>query len=197
MKKPPNIQSKFDQLYETLSGEEFLQMKSLNGEVPFHVTEYSMDQHLEYQAAIHSLIKRLQSGGINVLEVHLYDLLLEFLQSKNLLNRLITVEERMNQKQFLKALRSSANFGAQIKPWIHQRVKKYPQTQIYFLNGLAEIHPVYQITGILENLQSVFHQAPTVIFYPGTYEKTEFKLFDQISEPNYYRAYHLDKTLTS
>ena len=197
MKKPPNLQSKFDHLFETLTSDEFLQMKALNGEVPFHVTEYTMDQHMEYQSAIQSLIKRIQSNGINVLEIHLYDLLLEFLESRNLLDRLIAAEERMDQKKFLKALRSSANFEAQLKPWIQTKVNEHPQAQIYFLNGLAEIHPIYQITGILENLQSVFHQAPTVIFYPGTYEKTEFKLFDQISEPNYYRAYHLDKTLIS
>lgn len=191
------IQAKFDYLYEKLSLEDFLAMKSLNGEVPFHVTEYPMDQYAQYQSAIHALKKRLQSRGIKILEIHLYDLLLEFLRSKNLLDRLIKAEDRMNQKQFLKALRSSANFEAQLKPWIQELAKAHPGAQIYFLNGLAEIHPIYQTTGILENLQSILHEAPTVIFYPGQYEKTNFKLFGLISEPNYYRANHLDQNRTS
>jgi len=72
-----DIVKKFDHLYKVISNEDFLSKKSLGGEIPFFISAYDPKQQSKLTGAIKGLKNKLETGGIPLLELNLYDLSLE------------------------------------------------------------------------------------------------------------------------
>jgi hypothetical protein len=61
---------------------------------------------------------------------------------------------------------------------------------IVFLIGVGKAFPFIRSHTVLNNLHSAIN-APLVMFFPGTYDGLSLKLFDEIKDDNYYRAFRL------
>ncbi len=67
---------------------------------------------------------------------------------------------------------------------------------VIFLSGVGEIYPYIRSHNVLNNLQSTAKQAPTVMFFPGTYTHAlatgaSLDLFGLLHDDKYYRAFNL------
>jgi hypothetical protein len=77
-----DIVKKFEHLYKVISDEDFLHMKKLGGEIPFFIAAFDPKQQIEVDRAIRSLKNKLETNGIPVLELNLYDIALELLNEE-------------------------------------------------------------------------------------------------------------------
>ena len=67
---------------------------------------------------------------------------------------------------------------------------------ILFLTGVGEVFPYLRSHTILNNLQSVATEKPTVLFFPGEYRHTieegsSLELFGLLRDDKYYRAFNI------
>ena len=187
-----NIPQTFDLLFKVLSNQKFLNKDGLGGEIPFFIQSVQVAQQHEIDVHIPSLIKRLVSVNINILEINLYHLCIEILEQENLLAPILKQESGMQKNRLFRVLSSTLNIDTKIIPEIQKRMENC-QAKIVFITGVGAAFPVIRSHNILNNLQSLVDQVPLVMFFPGTYNNKSLTLFDSLKDENYYRAHNLNE----
>jgi len=189
--KHENIANKFTQLYTIICSRSFLQMEALGGEIPFFISTYHPGQEIEVTKAIQSLKNKLENEGIAILEINVYDIALEILDKELGLDEMFTIEREMNKSEFKDALQSVLDINEVLMPTIKEKIGKY-NAEVYFLTGIGHVFPFIRSHNILNNLQNIATEAPTVMFFPGIYNGQSLELFGKLKDDNYYRAFNLD-----
>ncbi|MCK5538545.1 MAG: DUF1788 domain-containing protein [Bacteroidales bacterium] len=187
-----DISLKFKNLYKRCSSELFLSKKALGGEIPFYICPYNPKQELEVSEATKLLKNKLETSGIEILELNLYDLTCEILESKGLMDRMFKLEKSKSKDKFLRALQSSLNIHEVLMPLIKSKIEK-ANAKIYFLTGIGLVYPFIRSHNVLNNLQNIAKEAPTLAFFPGEYNGHTLNLFSLLQDDNYYRAFNIEK----
>ena len=185
-----NIAEQFDHLARVIASEDFLQRRSLGGEIPFFVSTYNIADEEEIIKAIRGLKNRLESQGIPVLEINLYELALEILARELGEGVIFEMESGMDKAEFREALESVLDIREVLMPAIRRKIDA-AAAKVYFLTGIGNTYPFIRSHNVLNNLQTVAKEAPTVAFYPGNYSGTSFELFGLLKDENYYRAFNM------
>lgn len=187
-----NLTNKFEHLFNVISSSNFLNKESLGGEIPFFISAYNAEEELACREEIGLLIKKLENQGIPILELNLYDLVCEILESKGGMERMFKVEKVKSKDKFLNALQSSLNMHQVLMPLIKQKIESN-NAKVYFLTGIGLVFPFIRSHNVLNNLQNIAKEAPTVAFFPGDYNGHTLNLFGLLKDDNYYRAFNMDK----
>ena len=102
------------------------------------------------------------------------------------------VERKKGSQKFLRALQSSLNIHEVLVPKIKEIIDS-SNSKVYFLTGIGLVFPFIRSHNILNNLQSVAKESPTVAFFPGDYNGHTLNLFGLLKDDNYYRAFNIEK----
>lgn len=190
-----DIAAKFDHLFKVIESKEFLRMESLGGEIPFFISAYNIKQETDVEKAIKVLIKKLETNGIPVLELNLYDISIDLLEGKMGLDRIFKIEEKKSKTKFKRALQSSLNIHEVFMPKIEAMIEA-SDAKVYFLTGIGQVYPFMRSHNILNNLQNYAKKAPTIAFFPGIYTGLSLNLFGLMKDDNYYRAFNIENYKT-
>lgn len=188
--KPENLHQKFEALYQRLSEPQKL-LKSLGGEIPFFIVTYPPQQEEEVFQAIDKLQNRLIQNGLQILELNLFEICHEILYRELGPGQIFEDELDMDKHDFYQALQSVLSVEDVVMPELLHRIQQ-SDAQLYFLTGIGQVYPFLRTHNILNNFQSVGRNAPSIIFFPGSYNGLTLKLFDRLDDDNYYRASHID-----
>jgi hypothetical protein len=186
-----DIAKKFEHLYQVISTEEFLRMESLGGEIPFYIFAFEAKQQCDVDKAIKGLKNKLGKNGIPVLELNLYDISIEILTRELGKDELFELERSMNKDEFKDALQSTLNIKEVLIPRIKEIIDTNP-ARVYFLTGIGMVYPYIRSHNVLNNLQNVARNAPTLAFFAGDYNGYSLELFGLLKDDNYYRAFNID-----
>ena len=185
-----DIVKKFEHLYKVISDEDFLQMRKLGGEIPFFIAAFDPKQQIEVDRAIRSLKNKLETNGIPVLELNLYDIALELLNKELGEGEIFELEKTMDKKEFKEALQSILDINEVLIPKIKGMIDT-TSAKVYFLTGIGLVFPFIRSHNVLNNLQNVAKKAPTVAFFAGEYNRYSLELFGLMKDDNYYRAFNI------
>lgn len=188
--KLENLHNKFDKLFGNLKKESFLSMSALGGEIPFYIVPYNPVQENDVAQKTKQLKDRLSLAGIGVYEINLYDLALQMLEERGVLDKIIEKEPELGKEKLFKTLQGVLDSETKLVPKIEMLANENP-SQIIFLTGIGQVFPYIRSHTILNNLQNHIKDRPTVMFFPGTYGK-DLSLFGKLKDDNYYRAFNLD-----
>jgi len=185
-----DIVKKFEHLYKVISDEDFLQMKKLGGEIPFFIAAFDPKQQIEVDRAVRSLKNKLETNGIPVLELNLYDIALELLNEELGEGEIFELEKTMDKKEFKEALQSILDINEVLIPKIKGMIDT-ASAKVYFLTGIGLVFPFIRSHNVLNNLQNVAKKAPTIAFFAGEYNGYSLELFGLMKDDNYYRAFNI------
>jgi hypothetical protein len=185
------ISEGFEHLFQVVSTKDFLEMKSLGGEIPFFIFPFEAREQVEVDKAIRGLKNKLENNGISVLEINLYDLSMEIINQELGEGEIFTLEKEMDKDEFKEALQSMLDMNEVLMPAISQLIQN-SRAKVYFLTGIGLVFPFIRSHNILNNLQNVAKDAPTVAFFPGKYNGYSLELFGLLKDDNYYRAFNID-----
>jgi hypothetical protein len=191
MSQKEDIAKKFEHLYRVISTEKFLSMQALGGEIPFFISAYYPKQELEVVKAIRGLKNKLETNGISVLEINLYDLSLEIINSELGEAEIFELEKTMTKDEFKSALQSLLEINEVLMPAIKQKISAH-SPKVLFVTGVGAVYPFIRSHNVLNNLQNVAKNAPTLMFFSGTYNGQSLELFGLLKDDNYYRAFNID-----
>lgn len=183
--------NKYNELFDKISSKSFLNKEALGGEIPFFLFPYNAKEEIKTQDAIKKLINKLDVQGVKVLEINLYDLVIEILEEKGGVERMFEVEKARNKDKFLRALQSTLNIQTVLMPKIKEAIET-SNAQVYFLTGIGQVFPFIRSHNILNNLQSIAKDSPTLAFFPGDYNGHSLNLFSILKDDNYYRAFNIN-----
>jgi hypothetical protein len=181
----------FELLHRMISTKDFLEMKSLGGEIPFFIAPFSSKNQVEVDKSIKGLKNKLGNQGIAVLEINLYELAFSILDQELGEGEIFVLEQQVDKTEFKEALQSVLDVNEVLIPAIKRLIDNSP-AKLYFLTGIGLVFPFLRSHNILNNLQNVAKSGPTIIFFPGVYTGHSLELFGLLKDDNYYRAFNID-----
>lgn len=164
-------------------------------DIPFYICPFAPEEQVNMTAECTQLKSELAEDGVSVRELNLFDLTVNLLQEIVAWEELAAFEKDERKDIFLEELQSTINLKEVLIPRIRKIVDD-SSFDVLFITGVGEIFPIIRSHLILNNLQSVLKDAPTVIFFPGRYAHgfangSSLQLFCRLEEEHYYRAHNL------
>jgi hypothetical protein len=189
------IQEKFQHLLRLIGSERFLKKQGLGNEVPFFICPYRPEEAIEMEKLQKQLVNKLQGSGIQVLEINLYDLVIEILRREGDWDWYLENETTMSKQELKEDLQSILDVSEVLIPAIADKMRQ-ADFDVMFIGGVGEVFPYIRSHNVLNNLQSTAKEKPTVMFFPGAYTHSlgngaSLDLFGRLHDDKYYRAFNI------
>lgn len=170
---------------------EFLSGSGIGNEIAFYIFDYAPEDELRVREHVRFLVKHIpkQRPGLRVSHVNLLALVVDYLKSRNLLERSLKMQAEKGDEYLLKALapileaeKIAPVFTAEATP---------EQNDLVLVTGVGSVWPILRSHNLLNNLHARMGKTPLVMFYPGRYDGQSLRLFGKVKSNNYYRAFKL------
>lgn len=186
---------RFQHLLAVISGNRFLQMTGIGKEVPFYICPYKPEDALEMESIQKHLANQLEQVGVRVLQINLYDLSMNILKKDGDFEWLIANEQRLPKQRILEEIQGILDVQTVLVQEIGKQLNSN-EYDVLFLSGIGEVYPYIRSHNVLNNLQSVAKQRPTLMFFPGAYTQSletgaSLDLFGRLNDDKYYRAFNI------
>jgi hypothetical protein len=185
------LTERLNRILPKLTSPELLSGSGLGNEIGFYVFDYPAEDELRVRDHIGFLLDHLPKSkpGLRVKHVNLFDLVINHLQARNLLERAIEMQRTQGDEAVFKALsaplhesRLAQIFADFAQPAAHDLV---------LVSGVGSAWPLLRSHALLNNLHPVMGSTPLILFYPGKYDQLTLQLFGILESRNYYRAFKL------
>jgi hypothetical protein len=178
-----------------ISSQRFLNNEGLNNEVPFHICPFEPEISQDMNHAIKQLRNELNDKDIGILEINLYDLVVEILKEEGDWEWLIENEPTLSREELKEELQGILDTESVLIPAIVKKMKG-SAFDVMFITGVGEVFPYIRSHNILNNLQRVAKEQPTLMFFPGKYQHSlasgaSLRLFNKLQDDKYYRAFNI------
>jgi hypothetical protein len=190
-----SIDQRYKHLLNVMSSNRFKNKEGLGNEVPFFICPFKPKETLEIQTLYQQLINKLTQLGTPILEINLYDLAIKILKENDDWDYYIKEETNMSKDRFKEELQSILDIETVFTPAIED-IMKDSNFDVMFITGVGEVFPYIRSHNILNNLQKVAKEKPTVMFFPGDYRHSlesgaSLELFEKLRDDKYYRAFNI------
>ena len=179
----------FELIFSQVTNKNFLSMKALGGEEPFFIYSYD-PKNQEIANETKRLKKRIENAGLSVLVINLYHLSIDILKSRGILDKILQKEQTIPKYKLLQTLTNILDAETKIMPYI-QNLAQENKTSMVFIEGVGEVYPFIRSHTIINNLQKVILDRPTLMFFPGNFDGHKLVLFNKIHDDNHYRAFNI------
>ncbi|EJF4458719.1 DUF1788 domain-containing protein [Vibrio parahaemolyticus] len=193
MQTVQQLQQRLEQVQDRLESDEFLTNKELGGEIGFYIFDYPVEHEIIVREHIDFLTKKLASRseitGKRFASINLYEMVVELLKSRKLLDRAYKMQFEKGDDALFKALKGPLEQNRFAEFIVKQA--NVLECDFIILHGLGSVWPIIRGHGLLNALHAKVGNVPTVMFYPGEYDGATLKPFGRIESNNYYRAFKL------
>lgn len=189
------INERYEHLYDVMSSQKFKNKEGLGNEVPFFICPFKPKDYEQIQRMKTQLFNRLNENGTTILEINLYDLAIKILKDNGDFDFIIAQEANMPKERLKEELQSILDIETVFMKEIDS-IMKSSNFDIMFITGVGEVFPYIRSHNILNNLQKVARDKPTVMFFPGDYRHSlesgaSLELFELLRDDKYYRAFNI------
>ncbi|NLI13793.1 DUF1788 domain-containing protein [Pelotomaculum propionicicum] len=162
-------------------------------EINFWIFDYDPADEMAVRAHVSYLEQRInnQYDDVRIVQFDLYKLILNVLREKNYLDKVMQMEQAKTSHAIINPIKKTLRLtldGDLIIGKITESI--VPERDIIFLTGVGKAWPIIRSHTVLNNLHSKIDRNPLVMFFPGDYTN-ELRLFGEITDDNYYRAFKL------
>lgn len=188
-----SLDERLEQLEPKILERNFLTGRGTVGEVNFWIFDYPSEQEMAVRSHVAYLVNRINKGhdGVRIKCFDLYNLMIEVLREKNYLDKVLDMEKSKGSEAIINPLKRTLRLTEKDDLIIAKITKDLtPEKDIVFITGVGKAWPIIRSHTILNNMHSRVDKNPLVMFFPGEYT-SELKLFGEITDDNYYRAFKL------
>ena len=122
----------------------------------------------------------------------LYEIMIGHLENKCYLDKVLQMEKAKGGESIVSPIKKNAGGSRLVTMWWLARLLRMSirKRNIIFITGVGKAWPFIRSHTVLNNLHSRIEGTPVVMFFPGEYT-SELRLFGEIKDDNYYRAFRL------
>ena len=189
-----DIHERLSKIKETITNSSFKEGKGLGNEIGFYIFDYEPKYEMLVREYVYNLKRQIKKEfyNVHIKEFDLYDVMLELLDQKGYLQKNFEMEKKKGSRHVFhateKTLRLTSDKDNKIVNYISQNTE---DDDIVFLTGVGKVWPIIRSHTVLNNLHRVLDHVPVVLFFPGTYDGGSLRLFNEVKDDNYYRAFQL------
>jgi hypothetical protein len=187
------IYERLDKILPRVQEKRFRENKGLGNEIGFYIFDYDPSDELIVREHIKFLKQKINSedSEIEIKEFDLYEIILEILEDKGYLDKVFEMEKQRGTEYIINVIKKTLRLTQKndlVVEYIRNRVN---DNDIVFLTGVGKAWPIIRSHTVLNTLHAAIDKVPLVMFFPGIYDGLELKLFGEIKDDNYYRAFKL------
>lgn len=157
----------------------------------YYIFDYDAAKELYIRERINFLIKKSRSSDINIVVFDLYDIIIDISKKKGFLEKNFEFEQKKGLDRVTKAIGNMLRVTTPNNLVVKFIEEHSNGADVIFLTGIGKCYPLFRAHNVLNNLNSVVHNIPVVLFYPGSYDGQYLVLFSKIKDDNHYRAFKL------
>ena len=182
---------RLNKVLEKITSEEFLSGSGIGNEIGFYIFDYAPEEELRVREHIRFLLGHIPKvkQDLRVKHINLFDFALEYIQSRNLLDKALQMQRERGDEALKKALAGPLheNKLANVFTGVAQPLNHH----LVLVSGVGSVWPILRSHTLLNNLHPIMGSTPLVMFYPGRYDGQSLRLFGKLKNDNYYRAFKL------
>ena len=184
------INDRLNALLPKLQDARLLSNRGIGNEIGFYIFDYDA----EYEPLVQQYVARLKvqlmspPNELIVLEINLYRIILDILQERRVLEKAFELEANKGNAVLSKTIAPLVR-PDQVIGYIQKQLQG--NEQLVLMTGVGASWPLLRSHTILNKLHPIFDKIPLVMFFPGSYDGHELRLFNTIKDDNYYRAFPL------
>ncbi|WP_448267988.1 DUF1788 domain-containing protein [Nostoc sp. DSM 114159] len=184
------INQRLDALLPKLQDARLLSNRGIGNEIGFYIFDYDAEYEPLVQRYVDRLKPQLTSSPIQLilLEIDLYKTILDILSERGVLKKALELEATKGNAALAKTVAPLVR-PDQVIAYIQKKLRG--NEQLVIMTGVGASWPLLRSHSILNNLHPVLDKIPLVMFFPGSYDGHELRLFDTFKDDNYYRAFPL------
>lgn len=185
------LDERLNKILPTLTSEKFRENRGLGNEVPFYAFDYPAESELQVREHVDFLVTQLAKAkpALKVARVHLFQVLVDMLEERNFYDKAVKLQAAKGGEALLKQLKGPLK-AEKVADFI---TAKWPvdEYDAYLIDGVGSAYPIIRTHKLLNVLQPYTGLTPLVLFFPGEYDGQSLRLFGQLSDTPYYRAFRL------
>ena len=185
------LNERLNMILKTVTDDGFLSGRGIGNETAFYIFDYPPEDELRIRDYLRTLLDHIpkQRHGMRVKHIDLFDFVMDYLKSRNLLDKAIQMQREKGDEALKKALAGplhESKLGS-----LFAEVAQPDQHDLVIVSGVGSVWPLLRSHTLLNNLQPVMGKTPLLMFYPGRYDGQSLRLFGKLKNNNYYRAFKL------
>lgn len=186
-----SFETRLNQVIDRLLSKELLANEGLGNEIGFYIFDYEPEKELQVREFIETIKDQLpkRKPDIRFMHINLFELLIDYLQERKLLERAFQLQKDKGDEELLKALKGPLH-ELKIAKYFVERAKP-EEHDLILMSGVGNSWPILRSHTLLNSLHPLMNDTPLVIFYPGKFDGQGLRLFGKLKESNYYRAFRL------
>jgi hypothetical protein len=186
------FEERLNHVLPRLTSTDVLDNKGAGGEIGFWVFDYPPECEMQMRSWLGGVIEpglRKQKPDLRFAVVDLFEEVVGLLEERGLLNKAFEMQLKKGDDALLASLRSvlkEDRLAARI-------VERHDATDLDLLiiKGVGASYPMLRTHTLLSALHPHMGATPLLLLYPGRYDGMSLRLFNVLSDDNYYRAFRL------
>jgi len=161
-------QTRLDLVLERIENPKFLKNDGLGNEVGFWIFDYPAQHELIVRENLEHITSKLKKHSHNFEHINIFQILIDMLESRNLLDRTFKREKEVGTDALRKTLAGPLS-QEKVAKFIADTLLKNKPTPLDFviLSGLGNAWPLARGHELLSALQDVMGATPLILFYAG------------------------------
>jgi hypothetical protein len=186
-----DLQERLNQILPRVTSDDFLSGAGIGNEIGFYIFDYPHEEELVVREHVRFLLEHIPKAkpGLRVTHVNLFDLVLDYLRARNLLDRSLQMQREKGNETLMKALRAALHENKLAQ--VFEQAARPKNSDLVLVSGVGSVYPLLRSHTLLNNLHPIMGETPLMIFYPGRYDGQSLRLFGKLKNNNYYRAFKL------
>ncbi|WP_296317617.1 BREX protein BrxB domain-containing protein [Winogradskyella sp. UBA3174] len=193
-----------DKIYDLMSDKGFQEPRTGNLFFPAYVYTYKPELEYEIRDQITQLIKKLKRPNhyLDCLVVNIYEELITFLKADSFSGSTIfdsiMEKEKEDYEDALNWILDEVDNGfyAHFEEKVKNHFKDKNDKRVFLIiYGFGTVFPYVRASDFLKKTEKLIKEFKVIVFYPGTYENSNYSLFNELNDDNLYRANHLNNQL--
>ena len=186
-----NIHERLNKIEDRILNDPFFSNRSLSSGNGGYIFDYDACDEIIVRKFIENFKNRADLGfEIQVIDLF-DDILIPFLIEEDCLNSVFDLERESETDGFgylMDAMTQLLDQGGSDDIFVNRIREMAVKGNVIFITGVGKCHPFIRSHMIINNFDSRMNGVKTVLFYPGTYDSEELRLFGTIESGNYYRS---------
>ncbi len=188
---------RFSLIETKLSDAQLLLNLGKANELPFFIFDYDPKNEL----LVRDEVIKLKKNNSNIQEFDLFEIIVKLLKDEGYLETVKEYETQYDSEILLSQLfQPFLSLEEDDNPVIRYFIDNVIDdgNHIILITGVGKAYPIIRSHTILNKLQPIVKNNPVVMMYPGRYDLNNtmcLRLFERLSDDNYYRAFPLEERI--
>lgn len=144
---------------------------------PHYLFTYSHTEEFFVRQGVKDLLAEAKKHNMDMIEINLFDLFIKVFEED-----IESVFELANDEGIEELLDAVSPVLSDSDALVDTFKEMVGEDKIALITGVGTAHPLLHSSGLMKRLRSAGYRLPIILFYPGTFNGTQLKLFDLLDK---------------